>query len=365
MSYFMEAATDILDFEILEQTAETLIFKFECLENTHNAAMRAIKYGSGMDSYSIMEQTDVCIRENNYYSEGVKDLWQKVKDTIAAIVQKIRDIFNSLFGKKKDNAPPPELPAEVELDCDPEEASKFTRLVSQIIHNSMNFVDENGNLDTVKIGKALGIAIGVGGTAKMIIAEIRKKIFKPKKTSGGKLKTLFSKVADSAEELKKTALSHNTQLKESDIAMLQSISVATAQADANVSKNIFTKLKERHVSKGYEVPTPGKSVKYKGTSLSDDVQEKLDKLKARKPKKESEFEAWFQKAHTVAVSNNLIGKNGVITMSTLRYVQNMSDDPDVISIVNLLAKESYDIDFELFGGEELFEFTDTYKSIFE
>ena len=61
----------------------------------------------------------------------------------------------------------------------------------------------------------------------------------------------------------------------------------------------------------------------------------------------------------------MIGKNGVITMSTLRYVQNMSDDPDVISIVNLLAKESYDIDFELFGGEELFEFTDTFRGIFE
>lgn len=157
----------------------------ECIRMEHAIRISNIDTESLIQEYTQDDLENMYVKEMAIYMEGVKEWWEKFKNWVKSIVNKI-------LGKKS-NETPENPEEEVTVPYSPKKLDEVLNKVKGMISNITNIQKDDGSLDTEKVVTGLGLVAGAGGIAAGL-----KAIYKPVKM---KIKDLIAGLNSNGKNL--------------------------------------------------------------------------------------------------------------------------------------------------------------------
>ena len=330
-------------------------FAFECVYREHEIRMNGIEAESYMIE-SSNELSDMYARENEVFTEALKDAWEGFKKFIGGILDKIKELLGIATEKAKDSSG-----ETVEVPMDVNAAVKDQDKMLHVLRNWASFSHPDGKANVPKIlaYAAAGAAVSgatIYGIMKKKTSEHKGKKFRInkdqiKKLSDDTLKKvdeLKSLVNDGAKNAGATISSEFKDivksLTDSMTAFAQSLTNA-ARKGSDADKTDEPKVKGNDTSARNKLD-PEDMQKPNSTGKSADGTQKGSSWVLNRP---TEFNPQALKvAFSELVSRSGMGfkRGDVIPVAKLKLLKNYADGPAEQKAMEMLCGEGIDIVFE-------------------
>lgn len=143
-------------------------FAFECAYREHEIRMNGIEAESYMIE-SSNDLSDMYARENEVFTEALKDLWKGFKKFIGGVLDKIKELLGIARDKANDGSD-----EAVQVPMDVKAAMEDQNKILHVLRNWASFTNPDGKPNTPKILAFIGA--GTVGAGAVVYAVMKKKL---------------------------------------------------------------------------------------------------------------------------------------------------------------------------------------------